>query len=184
MAEHEIPTLAVPISTDDHVRGAATAPCTLLEYGDYQCPYCGRAHPIVQQLRRELGDDLRLVFRHFPLYDVHPRAENAAEAAEAANAHGRFWEMHDMLFEHQRALEFEDLVGYAAALGLDQERFEADLIERRYVDRVRQMREGGVRSHVTRTPTFFINGQYYGGAHEVEALRDAIREVIANARSS
>jgi len=177
LSEAEAPTLAVLVGEDDHVRGTAEAPYTLVEYGDFQCPYCGRAYPILRQLHQELGDELRLVFRHFPLFDIHPRAENAAEAAEAAGAQARFWEMHDLLFENQRALDFEHLVGYAARLDLDRTRFEADLLQRQFLDRVQRSREGGVRSRVTRTPTFFINGRYYGGAHEVDALRQTIREL-------
>jgi protein-disulfide isomerase len=145
-----------------------------VEYGDYQCPYCRRAHPIFQQLAREFPTQVRLVFRHFPVFAIHPRAENAAEAAEAAAAQGKFWEMHHQLFENQHALDVEDLIGYAAALGLDRNRFEAELLDRRYVDRIHRSRDSGVRSGVIGTPTFFVNGIYYGGAHELEPLRAAI----------
>ena len=182
MARSDTPQLIVPITDADHIRGELTAPCTLLEYGDFECPFCGRAFPIIQQLEREFASQLRLVFRHFPLFNIHPRAENAAEAAEAAGAQGKFWEMHDVLFEYQHALEFDDLVGLAARLDLDTDRFQSDLIARQYLPVVRESREGGVRAGVSRTPTFFINGRYFGGSHELEALRDAVTEAIRSVR--
>ena len=122
--------LEPPVGDRDHVRGPATAPVTLVEYGDYECPYCGRAHPVVGELRERLGDRLRFVFRHFPLDSVHPRARHAAEAAEAAGAQDRFWEMHDLLYENQEDLGDEALRRYAAEVGLDLERFEEDLAPR------------------------------------------------------
>src|SRR5437762_75696 len=114
----EGPILTVPVSEQrDHIQGPATAPVTLVEYGDFECPYCGEAHGILQQIMAEAGERVRLVFRNFPLQQVHPHAEHAAEAAEAAAAQGRFWEMHDMLYERQDRLEDDDLVSYAAELG-------------------------------------------------------------------
>src|SRR5919199_5615233 len=111
--------LPLPVAERDHIQGPSTAPVTLVEYGDYECPYCGAAHPIVKEVQRRLGDRLRFVFRHFPLTNVHPHAQHAAEAAEAAGAQGKFWAMHDTLFEHQRALDDAHLEEHAAALGLD-----------------------------------------------------------------
>src|SRR2546423_12240032 len=116
--------LTLPVSQRDHQQGPETAPVTLVEYGDYECPYCGEAHPIVKELQRRLGDRLRFVFRNFPLTNAHPHAEHAAETAEAAGAQGKFWEMHDYLYEHQRALDDEHLETYAGTLGLDVERFD------------------------------------------------------------
>ena len=115
--------LTPPVNAQDHVAGPDDAPVTLVEYGDFECPYCGMAHPIVKKIQRELGNQLRFVFRHFPLAEAHPHARIAAQAAEAAGVQGKFWEMHDTLFEHQQALDVEDLVGYAKALGLDTTRF-------------------------------------------------------------
>src|ERR1700738_3193044 len=129
--------LTPPVNARDHVAGPDDAPVTLVEYGDFECPYCGMAHPIVKSAQRQLGDQLRLVFRNFPLAEAHPHARLAAQAAEAAGAQGRFWEMHDMLFEHQNALEFEDLVGYAKSLGLDTAQFAHDLEAGTYAKRVR-----------------------------------------------
>ena len=119
--------LPPPVSRRDHQQGPATAPVTLVEYGDYECPYCGMAYPIVKEVQRRMRDQMRFVFRHFPLVQVHPHAESAAEAAEAAGAQGKFWEMHDTLYEHQRALEGSHLVLYAVSLGLDRERFIREL---------------------------------------------------------
>ncbi|HEX6048960.1 MAG TPA: thioredoxin domain-containing protein [Gemmatimonadaceae bacterium] len=147
----------------DHAIGPADAPVTLVEYGDYECPYCGMAHPIVQAVRRALGDRLRFVFRNFPLAEIHPHAVHAAEAAEAAGAQGKFWEMHDLIFEHQRALDDGALARYAEQIGLDAERFARDLTATSIERRVRDDFMSGVRSGVNGTPTFFINGQRWDG---------------------
>ena len=156
--------LTQPVGPSDHVTGPDDAPVTLVEYGDFECPYCGMAHPIVERAQRELGSHLRFVFRHFPLGEVHPHARLAAQAAEAAAAQGRFWEMHDMLFEHQDALEPDDLAGYAKALGLDTKQFARDLEGGTYANRVRDDFRSGVRSGVNGTPTFFVNGERYDGS--------------------
>lgn len=161
--------LKVPVSADDHVSGASRAPLTLVEYGDFECPSCGMAYPIVKAVQRALGSSLRLVFRNFPLSEVHPHAEHAAEAAEAAGAQGKYWEMHDTLFEHQDALGDRALVAYAGALGLDSARVRTDLTAGSYADRVRRDFVGGVRSGVNGTPTFFINGERYDGNWSNEA---------------
>ena len=170
--------LTPPVSERDHIAGPDDAPVTLVEYGDYECPYCGMAYPIVKAAQQRLGDQLRFVFRNFPLRESHPHAQHAAEAAEAAGAQGKFWEMHDMLFEHQDSLGDEDLITYADALGLDSEQFVDDLASGTYTPRVREDFRSGVRSGVNGTPTFFINGERYNGpwADEVRvvaALRDA-----------
>jgi protein-disulfide isomerase len=145
----------------------------VVEYGDYECPYCGAAHPIVKQLQRRLGDRLCFVFRNFPLSTMHPHAEHAAEAAEAAGVHGKFWEMHDLLFENQEALAHGDLVEYAAALGLNASRFEAELAGHQHAARVREDFMSGVRSGVNGTPTFFINGLRHDDGNDFETLLNA-----------
>ena len=169
--------LQPPVAERDHIAGPDDAPVTLVEYGDYECPYCGMAYPIVKNLQRRLGDQLRFVFRNFPLRESHPHAEHAAEAAESAEAQGKFWEMHDIIFEHQQALEDQDLLAYAEAIGIDPTRIGEDLTNGTYVKRVREDFRSGVRSGVNGTPTFFINGERYNGpwADEVQFLR-ALRE--------
>jgi protein-disulfide isomerase len=156
--------LTPPVSDKDHAVGPDDAPITLVEYGDYECPYCGMAHPIVKSVQRALGEQLRFVFRNFPLAEAHPHARLAAQAAEAAGAQGRFWEMHDMLFENQTALEPGDIVGYAKSIGLDVTRFERDLEAGTFMKKVRDDFRNGVRSGVNGTPTFFVNGERYDGS--------------------
>ena len=166
MAEDEVARLTLPVGTRDHAQGAADAPVTLVEYGDYECPHCGRAHPVVKALQRTLGKSLRFVFRNFPLKEAHPHAEHAAEAAESAGARGgeeKFWGMHDLLFENQGALEDSDLLEYAAALGIDPDGVAQDLADGVHAARVRADFRGGVRSGVNGTPTFFVNGRRYDG---------------------
>ena len=158
----------------DHILGPAEAAVTLVEYGDFECPHCGAAHGILTELLQERGEQVRLVYRHFPLMQIHPRAEPAAEAAEAAGAQGRFWEMHDVLYENQDALEDDDLMGYAQELGLDVRRFAEDLAQGTYRDRVEDGIRSGVESGVHGTPTFFINGRRHEGAWDLESLRTAI----------
>jgi protein-disulfide isomerase len=171
----ERPTLSVPVSDRDHVLGPETARVTLLEYGDYECPYCGAAHPEVKYVIQEMGDDLRFAFRHFPLSQVHPHAYQAAEAAEAAGAQGRFWEMHDLLFENQDRLSLRDLLTLATALGLDLERFVGDLRAHAHADRLREDFLSGIRSGVNGTPTFFVNGVRHDGGYDRASLLEAIR---------
>jgi protein-disulfide isomerase len=165
--------LAVAVGERDHVQGPAAAPVTLVEYGDFECPFCGMAYPAVRELRRQLGERLRFVFRHFPRPE-HPHARHAAEAAEAAAAQGRFWEMHDLLFEHQHALEEDDLVEYAARLGLDPDRFGHDLTSHAHRDRVQQDVLSAIESGAHGTPTFFINGVRHEGAWRLEDLLTAV----------
>jgi protein-disulfide isomerase len=158
----------------DHIRGSPNAAVTLLEYGDYQCPFCGQAHPIVREIQEAFGDDLRFAFRHFPLTQIHPYAERAAEAAEAAGAQGRFWEMHDTLYDNQDALDDESLLGYAQTLDLDLIAFTRDLASGTFAPRVREDFMSGVRAGVNGTPTFFINGQRHNGPWDVDSLAAAI----------
>src|SRR5215472_5815108 len=167
--------LSAPVNTDqDHVVGASDAPVTLVEYGDFECPFCGRSYPAVQRIRGELGDRLRFVFRHYPRPE-HPHARHAAQAAEAASAQGHFWEMHDQLFEHQSALTDSDLARYAANIGLDVERFRRDLTSHETVERVQRDIQSGAHSDVHGTPTFFINGVKHEGPDTFEDLLTAIR---------
>src|SRR6476660_8351667 len=140
--------LTPPVSERDHAAGPDDAPVTLVEYGDYECPYCGMAYPIVKKAQRELGSQVRFVFRNFPLAEAHPHARLAAQAAEAAAAQGRFWEMHDLLFEHQDALQVADLVSYAESIGLDTAQFARDLKAGTYEKRVRDDFGSGVKSGV------------------------------------
>ena len=166
--------LTPALSQRDHVLGPATARITLVEYGDYECPYCGAAHPIVKEIRRQLGNGLRFAFRHFPLSRIHPHAERAAEAAEAAGAQGKFWQMHDQLFEHQDALDDESLLVHAATIGLDVDEFTRELLLGVHAPRVREDFLSGVRSGVNGTPTFFINGHRHDGSFDLETLLAAI----------
>ena len=162
----------------DHVEGSSQAAVTLVEYGDYECPHCGRAYPIVKEVQRRLGPKLRFVFRNFPLSESHPHAQHAAEAAEAAGAHKRFWEMHDVLFERQGALDDRHLVGYAAALGIDRTTFEHELSTHAHKARVREDFMSGVRSGVNGTPTFFINGVRFDDSWDADTLTEALKAAI------
>jgi protein-disulfide isomerase len=166
----------VPDPKRDHTQGSPDAPIMLLEYGDYECPFCGQAQPIMKAIQERLGDSLCFAFRHFPLANVHPHAEHAAEAAEAAGAQGKFWEMHDTLFENQQALEDEFLAEYAAALGLDEERLIREVTSEAYAQRIREDFKNGVRGGVNGTPSFFINGERYDGARGLEPLLGAIAQ--------
>jgi Na+/H+ antiporter NhaA len=167
--------------TRDHLRGPAEAPVTVVEYGDFECPYCGRAEPVVRELLGDFGD-VRYVWRHLPLSDVHPNAELAAEASEAAAAQGAFWEMHDLLLDHQGELRPAHLRGYAERLDLDLERFSDDLRRHTYAPRVGEDVDSADISGVTGTPTFFINGRRHDGAYDIETLSAAVR--AAGARSA
>jgi Na+/H+ antiporter NhaA len=158
----------------DHILGPASAPLTLVEYGDFECPYCGAATHSIVELRERFGDELRYVFRHLPLADVHPHAELAAEASEAAAAQGKFWEMHDRLFENHEQLQLEDLVGYAASIGLDVEEFTRALTEGRHRERVRRDAASADDSGAEGTPTFFIGGERHLGAWDTETLAAAL----------
>jgi protein-disulfide isomerase len=173
--------LTVPVSEDrDHIQGPADAPATLLEYGDYECPYCGAAYPIVKEVQARMGQRLRFVFRNFPISTSHPHAEQAAEAAEAAAAQSRFWEMHDLLYENQGRLGDQDLRGYAGTLGLDVETFDEELAEHVYAARVREDFMSGVRSGVNGTPGFYINGARHDDSYDIETLHAALERAAAS----
>ena len=171
--------LAVAVSDDDHRQGDADAPCTLVEYGDYQCPSCRLAYPIVKRLQKHFGKRLCFVFRNFPLTQLHPYAEGAAEAAEFAGAQGKFWAMHDLLYENQDRLDDALLVELTEDLHLSAAKLRTALEAKEFLPRVRSDFAGGVRSGVNGTPTFFINGQRHDGAYNFDSLVDAIDGVLA-----
>ncbi|MBC8102298.1 MAG: thioredoxin domain-containing protein [Cytophagales bacterium] len=161
----------------DHIQGAADAPVTLVEYGDYECPYCGAAYPIVRSLQHDFGDSLRFVFRNFPLAEVHPHAEHAAEAAEAAGAQHKFWEMHDALYEHQKALGDTKIKELADSLRLDGTTLLEQVKRQVFAPRIEEDFESGVVSGVSSTPTFFINGRRFNGAwNDPAAFREALEQ--------
>ncbi|MBK5108891.1 MAG: Na+/H+ antiporter NhaA [Anaerolineales bacterium] len=170
--------LTLPVSERDHIQGPEDAPVTLVEYGDFECPYCRQVSPVIRELRRRLGGRVRYVFRHFPIRTSHAHAQLAAEAAEAAGAQGKFWEMQETLLEHQEALELSHILEYAAQLDLDLEQFKNDLEEHTYAERVKEDFHGGIRSGVNGTPSFFINGTRYDGAWDLESLIDAVEKPL------
>ncbi|HEY9386558.1 MAG TPA: DsbA family protein [Nitrososphaeraceae archaeon] len=172
--------LTMPVSRQrDHIQGEHSAQVTLVEYGDYECPYCGQAYPIVKEVQKRLRNKLRFVFRNFPITQIHLHAQNAAEAAEDAAAQNKFWDMHDYLFEHQRALDDEHLEQYAKNIQIDNiPKFKYELEQHVYAARVREDFLSGVRSGVNGTPTFFINGIRYDDSWDAESLEDAIKNIL------
>jgi protein-disulfide isomerase len=174
-------TLSEPVTSSDHSAGPENAPVTLVEYGDYECPNCGNAWPVIKELQERMGGRLRFVFRNFPQYTVHQHASVAAQAAEAAAAQGKFWEMHNLLYQNQQNLDAIDLNRYAIKLGLEIYRFNTDVSSERFERRVREDFEGGQRSGVKRTPTFFINGKQYTGERTLEAMLPALESAVAQA---
>jgi protein-disulfide isomerase len=173
------PTLTQPVSANDHVEGSADAPLTLVEYGDYQCPYCGAAYPVVKRLQKTLGEKLRFVFRNLPLTQAHPYALIAAEAAEAAALQGKFWQMHDLLFEQQALLKPEIISLWAQEIRLDLEKFGNDINREDVENRIKEDRQSGIRSGVNGTPTFFINGTRYDGAPDYDSMLAALESELA-----
>lgn len=172
------------VSDRDHIDGNSDAVLELLEYGDYQCPYCGRAYPIVKKIQETLGDQLKFVFRNFPLTKIHPLAKPASVATEAAGLQGKFWEMHDVIFENQKRLYNRALLEYAQIIGLQQEKFEADLDNPELIEKVESDFESGLRSGVNATPTFFINGEKYTGSWEGDNLERFLRTVLAQSNNA
>jgi protein-disulfide isomerase len=171
-------SLSTPITKIDHAQGPSGAPVILVEYGDYQCPYCADAFAMIDSIVKKMGPSLQFVYRHMPLSEVHPYAQFAAEAAEAAGAQGKFWEMHQAIFAHQSELG-SDLIGkLARKLGLDMTRFDADQDARRYRSRVKYDFMGGMRSGVAATPTFFINGECYEGLLDDRSLLYALQRKV------
>jgi len=174
--------LMVPVSESDHAIGPAEAPVTVVEYGDFECPNCKQAAPAVALLRKRYAGRLRFVFRHFPLTEVHPHALQTAEAAECAAREGKFWPMHDLVFDHQSHLDVSDLSGYAARLQLDMKRFEADMDSHAHLQRIGEDIRGGRDSGVRSTPTFFVNGRIEDVSFGLQRLFDAVE--LALIRSS
>ena len=173
----EIVRLKSLVTDQDHIQGPASAAITLVEYGNFECLQCGGAYRSLKQTRDVLADELRLVFRNFPMVQTHPRSLRAAEAAEAAAAQGQFWQMHDQLFTHQQALEDRDLLRYAKRLGLDIERFTRELAENVFLPTVQSAYEQSLfDEHVTGTPTIYLNGIRYTGATDVQSLLEAIKQ--------
>lgn len=171
--------LSRAVDAQDHIRGAATAPVTIVEYGDYQCPYCGQSYAVLRQVlghKDAVADSVRYVFRNFPLNQLHQFAELAAEAAEAAGAQGKFWEMHGTLFQNQHHLSGDDVVNYAENLGLDLDRFISDVNQRKFRPVIERDLQSGIDSGVHGTPSFFINGKSHVGGFDAESLRAAILE--------
>ena len=173
----DIPTLVDPVSADDHSRGSIDAGLIVVEYGDYQCPYCDDARIVVGKLLKNFGESLRFVFRNFPLADIYPHAKNAAVVAEAVGLQGKFWEMHDVLYDNQWQLDDDALVRYATQVGADVDQMMADL-GGRPLRRVESDFESALRSGANATPTFFVNGVRYDGSLQYEPLADHLQEVI------
>jgi protein-disulfide isomerase len=176
--------LKVAVTAEDHAQRPESAPVTVVEYGDYECPHCGRAYPIVKQIQNHFGKRLRFVFRNFPLSEIHPHAEGAAEAAEFAGAQGKFWEMHDLLFENQERLDEALYLALAQELELPAGTLRKALEVGTYRTRVRAEFAGGVRSGVNGTPTFFVNGDRHDGPYEFEDLVLAIDEALDTGRKA
>ena len=172
-------SLRVPVTEEDHIQGKDDAKCTLVEYGDYECPHCGHAYPIVKRVQKHFGNKLRFVFRNFPLAEMHPHAESAAETAEFAGAQGKFWEMHDSLFENQEQLGGALYLKLAQKLKLSTAELKTAVEGREYLQRVKDDFTGGVRSGVNGTPTFFINGKRHDASFEYEDLVAAIETALA-----
>lgn len=177
--QEEIARLSLPVNIKrDHIQGKSGARVTLIEYGDYECPYCGQAYPIVKQIQKRLKGQLRFVFRNFPLTQMHPHAQQAAEAAEAAAVQGSFWDMHDILYENQQALDYYHLLEYASELDLNTKRFNNDLFSHVHSKRIHEDFTSGVRSGVNGTPTFFINQIRYDDSWDFETLLNTLQQTI------
>jgi len=175
----ESPKLTQPVSARDHAEGPADAPLTLVEYGDYQCPYCGAAYPVVKRLQKTLGKKLRFVFRNFPVTQAHPYALIAAETAEAAALQGKFWAMHDLLYEQQTLLEPNIIPVWAEKLGLDLEKLGKDISQGVVEKSIKEDRQSGIRSGVNGTPTFFVNGSRFDGLPDYGSLLAALQAELA-----
>lgn len=171
--------LIYTVNNNDHISGDINASLELVEYGDYECPHCGRAYPIIKNIQEQLGSDMKFVFRNFPLSKIHPHSFSAAVATEAAGLQDKFWEMHDIIFENQKTLEAEDIVLFASKLGLDIERFKNDMERRTIMEKVEKDFETGIRSGVNKTPTFFINGEKYDGEWSDNQLLQYLQRILS-----
>src|SRR4051794_13953270 len=181
--EKPMSILRVPVTSDDHIAGKDDGPATLVEYGDYECPACGATHPVVNHLRQHFGDELRFVFRHFPLTEIHPNAESAAEAAEFAAEHDRFWQMHEAIYDNQEQLGAPLLIAIARELRLPEQHLEDALLSGTYAPPVRQQFLSGVRSGVNATPTFFINNRRHDGDFGFVSLAHVITDAVVEAET-
>jgi protein-disulfide isomerase len=159
----------------DHIRGSIDAPISIVEYGDYECPYTGMAYPIVKEIMKKFNNKVYFVFRNFPLNDIHPHAQHSAEAAEAAAAQDKFWEMHDYLFEHQKALDDSHLLQYAERLGLDTNKFKDEMSGHAYAPLIKESLKSGIDSGVQGTPTFFVNGYHYEDSWDLETFSNFLK---------
>src|ERR1043166_7456176 len=177
-------SLKLPVGKRDHIQGASSAIVTLVEYGDFQCPFCGDTYPVIKKLQMHFGEQLRFVFRNFPLVRIHAYAQRAAEAAEAASAQGKFWEMHDYLFEHQDALDAENLMYAAGTLGLEKTKFDRDVAEHVFAARVQEDIQSGIDSGVGGTPTIFLNGVRDDDDDDLETLKAKVEEAIVLSKAS
>jgi len=166
------------VSKEDHMQGNVNAAIELVEYGDYECPYCGQAYGYIKKIQKKFGNDLKFVFRNFPLYNMHPHAMHAAIAAEVAGEYGKFWEMHDILFENQNYLEDRNLLSYAEQLDIDSQKFEAAFKDSKYVEKIEDDLESGLRSGVNGTPSFFVNGQKFNGDYRSEEFLEYLQSLI------
>ncbi|MFL6425770.1 MAG: DsbA family protein [Nitrososphaeraceae archaeon] len=180
MASHEaVRKLTVPVSIGlDHIRGSVNAPITIVEYGDFECPYTGGAYPVIKELTKQFNEKIYLVFRNFPLNDIHPHAQHAAEAAEAAAAQDKFWQMHDYLFEHQKALDDAHLFEYAKKVGLDIDKFKKEMSEHVYAPLINKSLKSGIDSGVEGTPTFFINEKRYEDSWDLDTLTSFLNKSL------
>lgn len=170
-------TLIIPVSSSDHIQGNDNAKITLVEYGDYECPYCGIAYPIVKRLQNHFGNRLQFVFRNFPIVESHPHAGIAAMTAEFAALHNKFWEMHDLLYENQKNLEISDLFNYAQSLNLSVKDLNDAIESEKFSEKIKNDFMGGVRSGVNGTPTFFINGFRHNSSFDYDVLLEALNKI-------
>ncbi len=178
MSRAGVSGLSLPIGARDHLKGASKPAVTLLEYGDYQCSYCRMAYPIVEEVQKRFNRQLQFIFRHFPISQIHPFAQGAAEAAEAASAQGRFWEMHTLLFT-RKDLDYDNLKKYAAEIGIDPDQFQRDMENHSQISRVQEDLQSGLESGVMGTPSFFVNGLPYRGSWQLQDLSAYIKSKIA-----
>ena len=180
MRSHEdVRKLTVPVSIGlDHVRGSVNAPITVVEYGDFECPYTGMAYPVIKELMRQFNEKIYFVYRNFPLNNIHPHAQHAAEAAEAAAAQDKFWQMHDYLFEHQKALDDNHLLEYAQNVGLNIDRFNKEMSGHVYTPSINKSLKSGIDSGVEGTPTFFINGERYEDSWDLDTLSSFLKKSL------
>jgi protein-disulfide isomerase len=180
MTSHEaVRKLTVPVNIgSDHIRGSVNAPITIVEYGDFECPYTGGAYPVIKELTKQFNEKVYFVYRNFPLNDIHPHAQHAAEAAEAAAAQDKFWQMHDYLFEHQKALDDNHLLEYAQKVGLNIDRFKKEMSEHVYAHLINKSLKSGIDSGVEGTPTFFINGERYEDSWDLDTLTSFLNKSV------